>query len=301
MPTSELPDVAAPPAQETEDRVSPAPGADLHGEPVLQFQPAVDLTTGLLLGFEALVRWEHPEEGLIRPDVLLPWAERIGYMPTLSAWVLLEACTQAAEWPSGIQLAVNASASELRARRVSIATTRALEASGLNPDRVTIEVTETTVADQLAGEDLIALSRIGVNLAVDDVGTSWSTLENLRRFSIKTAKIDREFIMGLEPDEGMNRAIAEAIIHVSRSLAMSTVAEGVETEEQVAILREIGADVAQGYFFAPPLPSGEAHAMANAEPRVVFTVTRVPVVGEGTLETLVLPRDVTILGQIATR
>lgn len=245
----------------------------LEGNPILHFQPAVDLATGRLLGFEALVRWEHPKRGLIPPHVLLPWAEASGYIINLNAWVLQEACRQAADWPSAIQVAVNCSISELRHHRMSLAVASALRESELNPDRLTIEVKETTVADAESCEDLSALSRLGVHLAVDNVGTSWSTLENLRRFEIETAKIDREFISGLEPHEGVNRAITEAIIHVSHSLSISTVAEGVETPEQVAILREFGADVGQGYFFARPLPSDQAQTMANAEPRTRFSLT----------------------------
>lgn len=245
----------------------------LDGAPVLHFQPAVDLATGRLLGFEALVRWQHPTRGLLRPDLLLPWAEKNGYIVTLNSWVLAEACRQAAGWPSGIQVAVNCSTSQLHQNRASQAAVAALEESGMNPDRLTIEVKETTVADEQAGKDLLELSRLGVHLAVDNVGTSWSTLENLHRFAIETAKIDREFIAGLEPKEGMYRAITQAIIHVSHSLALSTVAEGIETAEQLEILHEFGADVGQGYFFARPLPADEANEMANKQPRLTFAMT----------------------------
>jgi EAL domain-containing protein (putative c-di-GMP-specific phosphodiesterase class I) len=243
------------------------------GEPVLHFQPAIDLSTGRLLGFEALVRWDHPDRGLLPPLVLLPWAESHGHIVALNSWVMAEACWQAAGWPSGIQVAVNCSTSQLRKHQASLAATEALKNSGLNPDRLTIEVKETTVADEHAGEDLRALSGLGVHLAVDNVGTSWSTLGNLRRFSIETAKIDREFISGLEPKEGMYRAITEAIVHVCHSLSLSTVAEGIEMAEQVAILKELGADVGQGYFFARPLPAEEANELANSQPRKIFAVT----------------------------
>lgn len=253
--------------------MAPVEAINLEGEPVLEFQPAIDLASGLLLGFEALVRWRHPKRGLIAPDVLLPWAEINGYIGTLSAWVLSEACRQAEGWPSGIQIAVNCSASELRSGRASASAASALEDSGLNPDRLTVEMTETTVADPRSREELMALSSLGAHLALDDVGTSWSALESLRRFSIETAKIDREFIFGLEPQEGVNRAIVEAIVQVSHSLGMSTVAEGVETAEQVQILRGLGADVGQGYFFARPLPSAEAKELANRLPRAVYQLT----------------------------
>ena len=245
----------------------------LEGFPFLQFQPAVDLMTGRLLGFEAFVRWQHPTKGLITPDVLIPWAEKNGHIGALNAWILAEASRQAADWPSAIQISVNCSTTELREGRMSVATAAALEESGLNPDRLTIEVKEATVGEPAAKNDLHALSQMGVRLAVDNVGTSWSGLANLRPLAIETAKIDREFISALEPSEGVNRAITEAIIQVSHTLAISTVAEGVETAEQVAVLREFGADVAQGYFFARPLPSEKAHLMANAEPRTVFAFT----------------------------
>jgi len=245
----------------------------LDGNLILHFLPAVDLISGCLLGFEALVRWQHPEEGVIPPSVLLPWAEKTGYIADLNAWVLSEACSQVAGWPSAIQVAVNCSTSQVRDNQTSAAAANALEQSGLNPDRLTIEVTETTVADELAGDDLHELSRLGVHLAIDNVGTNWSTLGNLRRFAIETAKIDREFISGLEMEDGVNRAIVEAIIRVSHSLAMSTVAEGVELAQQVEILRDFGAEVAEGYFFTRPLPADQAFEMANSEPRTVFSLT----------------------------
>jgi EAL domain-containing protein (putative c-di-GMP-specific phosphodiesterase class I) len=244
----------------------------LDGQPVLEYQPAVDLTNGRLLGFEALVRWDHPTRGYIPPNILIPWAEANDHIITLNAWVLAEACRRAAPWPVGIQLSVNCSPVQLRNGEASIAVVAALEETGLDPDRLTVEVTETTVADALTGEDLRALSRLGIHLAVDDVGTSWSTLENLRRFDIETAKVDRAFISGLEPHEGMNRAIVEAVIHVAHSMSMTTVGEGIETAQQVAILRDFGADIGQGFFFAKPLSAEAADALAMSEPRPLFAL-----------------------------
>ncbi len=244
----------------------------LAGKPVLEYQPAVDLATGRLLGMEALVRWEHPTKGRIAPDILIPWAEENGDIVALNAWVMEAACCEAELWSTGLQLAVNCSIIQLRRGEASKAIMRALASSGLNPDRLTIEVTERTINDDRAAADLRALSDLGVHLAVDDVGTSWSSLQVLRKFAIEIVKIDRAFINNLEAEEGMNRAIVEAIIHVGHSLAMSTVAEGIETAQQAAILREFGADVGQGYFFAPPLRSDEAHQLATAEPRPIFSV-----------------------------
>ncbi len=253
--------------------VTPKPKIALEGEPVLEFQPAVDLGSGQVLGFEALLRWAHPTRGLVPPGVLIPWAESNDCIVELNAWVLDEACRQATAWPSAIQLAVNCSLVQLRRHQASVAAARALHHSGLNPDRLTVEITESAVADERANRDLVNLTHHGVHLAVDDVGTSWSTLESLRRFSIEVAKIDRSFIAALEPQEGMNRAIVETIVHVSHSLAMSTVAEGVETAEQVRILQELGADVAQGFFFAPPMGGDQALALATREPPGRFELT----------------------------
>ena len=248
------------------------PSMTLAGKPVLEYQPAVDLATGRLLGMEALVRWEHPTKGRIAPDILIPWAEENGDIVALNAWVMEAACCEAELWSTGLQLAVNCSMIQLRRGEASKAAARALEISGLNPDRLTIEVTERTINDDRAAADLRALAELGVHLAVDDVGTSWSSLQVLRKFAIEIVKIDRAFINNLEAEEGMNRAIVEAIIHVGHSLAMSTVAEGVESAQQAAILREFGADVGQGYFFAPPLCGEEAHQLATAEPRPIFSV-----------------------------
>lgn len=249
------------------------PRIGLEGEPVLEFQPAVDLTSGRLLGFEALLRWLHPRRGIIAPGLLIPWAEANGHILELNAWVLDEACRQASSWPSEMQLGVNCSLVQLRHHHASVATAEALERSGLSPDRLTVEITESAVADDQANQDLSRLVEHGVHLAVDDVGTSWATLENLRRRSIEIAKIDRSFIAALERNAGMNRAIVEAIVRVSHSLGMSTVAEGVERVGQVTALQELGADVAQGFYFAPALPADNARELAQADPPVVFTLT----------------------------
>ena len=251
---------------------TPKPTVSLDGMPILEFQPAVDLATGRLIGFEALVRWDHPGRGTVPPAVLIPWAEANGQIDALNAWVFDEACRQASGWSSDIQLAVNCSLVQLRHGEASVALARSMTRRGLNPDRVTVEITESAVADERANQDLRNLSRLGVHLAVDDVGTSWATLENLRRFEIETAKIDRNFVSSLERPDGMNRAIVEAIVSISHSLAMTTVAEGVETAGQVTTLQEIGADVAQGFFFSPPMTGGEAVNMANAEPPMAFSL-----------------------------
>ncbi len=256
-----------------ESVVIPWPDLGIDGEPELLFQPAVDLATGRLLGFEALLRWNDPVQGRISPKELIPWAEANGYMTALNGWVLSEACAQAVRWRSEIQLAVNCSVFQLRRNEAAAAAAHALEYSGLHPDRLTIEVTETTLADHGAADDLRAISRLGIQLTVDDMGSDWSSLENLQHFAVNTMKIDGSLIDGIDHAGGVNRAIVETIVKVSHSLDLCTVAEAVETAAQVAILREVGADVGQGYFFAPPLAADETLALTDMDLLPIFPLT----------------------------
>ena len=249
------------------------PELGLDGEPELVFQPAVDLATGRLLGFEAFLRWNDPDLGPIPPSVLIPWAEANGHMVELNAWVLSEACAAAASWQSDLQLAVNCSVFQLRQREAASAAAAALEESGLNPDRLTIEITETSVTDAAASDDLHAMSRLGIQLTVDDIGSDWSTIDSLQQFAINTMKIDGSLIQGLADAGGVSRAMVETIVHVSHSLGICTVAESVETAQQVKILRELGADVGQGYFFAKPLAVEDALMLTTMDPLPVFPLT----------------------------
>jgi EAL domain-containing protein (putative c-di-GMP-specific phosphodiesterase class I) len=253
--------------------VIPWPDLGIDGEPELLFQPAVDLATGRLLGFEALLRWNDPVQGRISPKELIPWAEANGHMTALNGWVLAEACARAVSWRSELQLAVNCSVFQLRRNEAAAAAAVALEQSGLHPDRLTIEVTETTLADDGAAADLRAISRLGIQLTVDDMGSDWSSLENLQHFAVNTMKIDGSLIDGIDHAGGVNRAIVETIVKVSHSLDLCTVAEAVETAAQVAILREVGADVGQGYFFAPPLGAEEAYALTSLDTLPLFSLS----------------------------
>ena len=251
----------------------PRPELGLDGEPELVFQPAVDLATGRLLGFEALLRWNDPDLGPIPPSVLIPWAESNGHMAELNAWVLSAACAAAAGWQADLQLAVNCSVFQLRRREAASAAAAALEESGLNPDRLTIEITETSIVDDTAADDLHAMSRLGIQLTVDDIGSDWTAIEGMGQFAINTMKIDGTLISGLAEPTGVSRAMVETIVHVSHSLGICTVAESVETARQVRILRELNADVGQGYFFAPPMPVDEAHELTTKDPLPVFALT----------------------------
>jgi EAL domain-containing protein (putative c-di-GMP-specific phosphodiesterase class I) len=235
----------------------------LSGAPRLAYQPVVDLGSGRLLGFEALLRWWNPATGLMRPGLLIPWAEANGDIVAIGEWVLEEGCRHAAAWPNSLQLAVNCSIVQLRKGEASKSVMRALEASGLEPDRLTIEVTEQAMTDEVARVDLTAIAELGVQLAVDDVGTSWSSFELLRRMAINTVKIDGSFVSQLEPRQGINRMVVETVVHLAHSAGMSTVAEGVETSLAAQIVREFDSDAAQGYFFAPPLDVTRATELAT--------------------------------------
>lgn len=249
--------------------------SSLAGEARLAYLPVVDLGSGQLLGFEALMRWHHPTEGIISPHLLIPWAEANGDIVELGEWVLVEGCEHATSWPSSMQLAANCSIVQLRNGAGSRAVARALEASGLSPDRLTVEVTEHAMSDEAAVADLHLIIDQGVQLAVDDVGTSWNSFELLQRLAVNTVKIDQSFVSGLEEHEGINRMVVETLVHLAHNGGMSTVAEGVETELQAMLVREFESDAAQGYFFAPPLDEANATKMAN------MTDLRFPLEGPG--------------------
>ena len=236
----------------------------LSGEPVLEYQPVIDLASGALLGFEALLRWRHPTEGLILPQLLIPWAEANGDIVALGEWVLNEGCKDASAWPASVQLAVNCSIVQLRRGVASYAVENALEGSSFDPDRLTVEITEHTLSDEPALKDLRRIAAMGVQLAVDDVGTSWNSFDLLRKLAVNTVKIDESFVGGLEAQAGINRMVVETVVHLAHSSGMSTVAEGVETELHASIVSEFDCDAAQGYFFSPPLSIDQADALAAA-------------------------------------
>ncbi len=237
------------------------PDMGIDGEPELRFHPAVEMTTGRILGFEALLRWNDPVLGALAPDVILRWAEAKGHLTALNAWVLFEACSRAAAWDARLQVAVNCSGSELRSRKAAHAVAFALEQSGLNPDRLTIEVTETAVCDNVAIGELYALSNLGVQLAVDNIGPGWTSAVQPQHFAIDMVKIDRTLVGDLEDLDGAMKAIVKRLIGVSHSRGICPVVTGIETAGQLAILRELHADVGQGYLFAPPLSADDTQSL----------------------------------------
>jgi len=247
----------------------------LLGAPYLEYLPVIDLSTGRLLGMEALVRWRHPTEGRISPDLLIPAAEASGDIGPLTRWIVAEACEEACRWSPSIQLGVNCTVEQLRRGEVSKAVARALDQTGFRSGQLNIEVTEDAVVDAVAAADLQNLSDMGVQLSVDDVGTNWSSFEPFKRHAISTVKIDGSFIAGLESNQGINRLVVETVIHMAHSLGMSAIVESVETPKQVEIVRAFGADAAQGFFFARPVSSEEVLVFARGPEVPVFSLAEV--------------------------
>jgi EAL domain-containing protein (putative c-di-GMP-specific phosphodiesterase class I) len=251
----------------------PEPTFTLQGTPYLEYLPVIDVSTGRLLGMEALVRWRHPTRGRISPDLLIPAAEASGDIGPLTRWIVGAACEEACHWSRSIQLGVNCTVEQLQRGEVSVAVGEALEQSGFPSDQLNIEVTEDAVVDSTASADLQALSDMGVQLSVDDVGTNWSSFEPFKRHAISTVKIDGSFVAGLESNQGINRLVVETVIHMAHSLGMSAIVEQVENVNQLHIASSFGADAAQGFFFARPIPRADARSFAEGPEIPVFSRT----------------------------
>jgi EAL domain-containing protein (putative c-di-GMP-specific phosphodiesterase class I) len=251
----------------------PEPTFTLQGSPYLEYLPVVDVSTGRLLGMEALVRWRHPTRGRISPDLLIPAAEASGDIGPLTRWIVAAACEEACHWSRSIQLGVNCTVEQLQRGEVSEAVAEALRQTGFPSDQLNIEVTEDAVVDPTASADLLAISDMGVQLSVDDVGTNWSSFEPFKRHAISTVKIDGSFIAGLESNLGINRLVVETVIHMAHSLGMSAIVEQVENAAQARISAGFGADAAQGFFFAHPLSRVDSRSFAAGPDIPVFSRT----------------------------
>jgi diguanylate cyclase (GGDEF)-like protein len=208
-------------------------------------------------GAEALVRWRHPRRGLIGPDQFIPLAEEIGLIDPLGAWILGEACAEAAAWPANVRIAVNLSPAQFRRGDLVDVITGALERSGLAADRLELEITESVLLQKSEGnlDTLHAIKALGVSIVLDDFGTGYSSLGYLRMFPFDKIKIDRVFVQELASRADC-AAIVCAITGLARSLSIVTTAEGVETEEQLALVRAAGCNQVQGYLFGRPGPAG---------------------------------------------
>jgi diguanylate cyclase (GGDEF)-like protein/PAS domain S-box-containing protein len=233
-----------------------------HGEFVLHYQPQISLASGAVIGAEALIRWNHPELGMVPPGRFIPIAEDSGLIVPIGEWVLREACRQAVAWRNAglpeLLIAVNLSAVQFKRGDVEKSVTQALGESGLNPALLELELTESILIKDT--EKVLAavqqLKSLGVKLSIDDFGTGYSSLSYLKRFNVDKLKIDQSFVRDMADDPN-DAAIVHAIIQMAKSLNLTTIAEGVEDERQLALLRSQLCDEVQGYHFARPMPADE--------------------------------------------
>ncbi|HWH30569.1 MAG TPA: GGDEF domain-containing phosphodiesterase, partial [Mycobacteriales bacterium] len=226
---------------------------------IVHFQPQVDLESGLLVGAEALCRWEHPTRGLLAPSEFVGVAEHSGLVRPFTLRVLDQAVAQCVLWQDSgrpVSVAVNLSARSLLDRQLPRDVAQVLARHGLPPDRLVLEITETTATSELevVEEVLAALRDMGVELSVDDFGTGYSSLAFLQRTAVHELKVDRTFVNGMMQSEN-DLALVRATVQLARSLGARSVAEGVEDGAQAAALREMGCDVAQGYWLSRPIPA----------------------------------------------
>jgi diguanylate cyclase (GGDEF)-like protein len=220
----------------------------------VHYQPLYAAGTGEIAGVEALVRWQHPREGMTAPAVFIPIAEESGLIEPLGEWILKEACTSAAKWPVP-KVSVNVSAVQLRNPGFALRVVTILQETGLAPERLELEVTETALMEsaEQCGPNIQALRSAGVRIALDDFGTGYSSLSHLREFQVDRVKIDQSFVRGLSSE---NNAIVQAIVDLAQATGLKVTAEGVETEEQSSFLSGIGCNELQGFLLSHPM-SGE--------------------------------------------
>jgi predicted signal transduction protein with EAL and GGDEF domain len=237
------------------------------GEFVLYYQPVVDLRSNEICGLEALIRWRHPEKGMAPPATFIPLAEEIGLIVPIGEWAIREACATAAKWPHNLKIAVNLSPAQFRAPGLLQAIISALAASGLEPGRLELEITETILLQN--SESTLAvlyqLRELGVRVAMDDFGTGYSSLSYLQSFPFDKIKIDRSFIKDIADSAG-SLNIVRAVVALAKGLGMASTAEGIETVEQLDAIRSEGCTEMQGFLFSQPLPAHEVERL--------FLVTR---------------------------
>jgi diguanylate cyclase (GGDEF)-like protein len=222
------------------------------------YQPQIELATGRVVGFEALLRWTHPNHGAVLPDEFVPIAERSGLINNLGAWVLHESCRQVVAWGAAglppVRVAVNLATAQFRGSDVPRLVAEVLDATGLPPAQLELEITETGVMQDMrdASEVLRCLAALGVTLAIDDFGTGYSSLSYLRKLPVDKIKIDRSFVSDVVGNEDA-AAVAKAMVGLAHTLRLSVVAEGVETEAQEAFIRDTGCKYGQGFLYGRPM------------------------------------------------
>lgn len=247
---------------------------DLHhaierDELELHYQPRIDLGTGRIMGMEALIRWHHPEIGMVLPWEIIPLAEESGLIRPIGNWVLKTACRQAGRWSAAgfkdIGVAVNLSAAQFRERNLLGQIYNILRETGTDPCLLELEITESTIMDDIdmAASTMRAMHRSGIRISIDDFGTGYSSLNHLKRFPIDMVKIDRSFVRNISTDPD-DASIVGAIITMAHNMGMNVIAEGVETVVQLNHLKNLGCNEVQGFLFSPPVPSDEAEALLES-------------------------------------
>jgi diguanylate cyclase (GGDEF)-like protein len=228
------------------------------------FQPSVDASSEALTGFEALIRWDHPEHGPISPALFIPLAEEIGLITEIGEWVLRTACAEAAKWPQHISVAVNLSPVQFKAHALPATVRAVLSETGLAAKRLELEITEGVLLsnDEHVHDMIHNLKAIGLKLALDDFGTGYSSLSYLLRVPFDKIKIDQSFVRGASDPDSRNAALMRAMIGLASDLQMQTTAEGVETQDELLLVRNLGCSLVQGYIFGKPMPAEQAFELA---------------------------------------
>jgi len=244
----------------------------------LSYQPIVALTSGELAGFEALVRWPHPQWGMMQPDQFIALAEETGQIVPLGSWVLARAAADLARWrqdPRGLYVSVNVSARQFSAPGFVDGVRRVLDASGLEPGTLMLELTESVLLrrDERVHADLTELRAIGVRLAIDDFGTGYSSLSYLRELPIDVLKMDKSFVDGIAVSE-QRLALAEGIVQIARTLRLEVIAEGIESEVQQDLLTSMGCQFGQGYLLAMPMAANQAETLVRIGSHLVPSLPR---------------------------
>ncbi len=240
---------------------------------LLYYQPIVSFQTGRIAGFEALLRWQHPERGMVWPSRFIPVAEETGLIQTIGEWVLQEACTQMKAWQLAFPqspplfMSVNLSSQQLAQTNLVEKINHILRQTECNPSWLKLEITESALIDkaETAVSTLGQLRELGIHLCIDDFGTGYSSLSRLYYFPINTLKVDRSFVAGINSSNDQAK-IAEAIVRLAHNLSMEVIAEGVETQEQFATMRSWGCELAQGYWLSKPTDRQKSEALLSSQP-----------------------------------